>query len=60
MPEGLSFTADPIVHTDIFLESPGSKLALFLRKPLGGTREVGEDEEGEESDSDGNGTFEDD
>ena len=57
VPEGLSFTADPIVHTNILLESPGSELALFLREPLGGTREVGKDEEGEESDSDGDGTF---
>lgn len=60
MPEGLSFTADPIVHANIFLQSPGSQLALFLRQPLGRTREVGEDEEGKESNSDGDGTFEDD
>jgi hypothetical protein len=60
MPERLSFTADPIVHTDILLKSPGSELALFFRKPLGGTREVGEDEESDESNSNGDGSFEDD
>lgn len=60
MPERLSFTADPIVHTDILLKPPGSELTLFFREPLGGTREVGKDEEGDESNSDGDGTFEDD
>jgi hypothetical protein len=60
MPERLPLTADPIVHTDILLESPGSELALFFRKPLGGTREVGEDKESDEGNSDGDGSFEDD
>lgn len=60
MPERLSFTANPIVHADILLKSPDSELSFFFREPLGGTREVREDEETDQSDSDGDGTFDND
>jgi hypothetical protein len=60
VPERLSFAADPIVHTNILLKPPGGELALFFRKPLGGTREVGEDEESNEGNSDGDCAFEND
>lgn len=60
MPERLSLTADPIIHTDILLKPPNSELAFFLREPLGGTREIWKDEESDESDCDGDATFDDD
>lgn len=60
MPEGLSLATDPIIHTNILLKPPYSELAFFFGKPLGGTREVREDEETDQSDSDGDGTFDND
>lgn len=60
MPERLSLTTNPIIHTNIFLKPPNSKLTFFLRQPPGGTREVWKDEESDESDCDGDATFDDD
>ncbi len=48
MEEGLFLAAKPVVFTNVFLESPGSKLALFFRQPRRGPREIGKHEVGRE------------
>jgi len=59
MEEGLVLAASPVVFTNVFLESPDSKLALFFSQPLCGPRKVREDEVGGERNHHRNGTLDD-
>ena len=55
--ERLLFTADPVVCTDVFLQSPYSQLTFFFRQPFCGSRKVWENEVRTDGDNYGNRAF---
>jgi hypothetical protein len=44
--KGLLFTIDPIIFSDIFVESPYCKLLLGFGEPSCGAGKIGDDENG--------------
>jgi hypothetical protein len=46
--ESLLFAVNPVVFSDVFIQSPCSELFLFFGEPGGGSWEIGDDEEGEQ------------
>lgn len=59
MKERLLFGVNPIVLTDILLETPSGELLFLLSEPARSTREVGEDEHRQEGNDDSDSTFND-
>lgn len=59
MQERLLFAVDPVILTNILLETPCSQVLLFFGEPWGCTREVGQDPDRNESDDNGDGAFDD-
>lgn len=53
------FTIHPVVLTDVFLQPPSGKLLLFFAEPAGGSREVGQNEDGDGGNNDGDCTLDD-
>lgn len=59
MQEGLILAVDPVVLTDILFQTPGSQCLLLFGKPGSGTGKVGQDEDSNDSNDDGDSTFDD-
>jgi hypothetical protein len=57
--EGLILAVDPVVLTDILFQTPGSQCLLLFGKPGSGTGEIGQDEDSNHSNDDGDSTFND-
>lgn len=57
--EGLILAVDPVVLTDILLQTPGSQSLFLFGEPGSGTGEVGQDEDSNHSNDDGDSTFDD-
>jgi hypothetical protein len=50
--ESLLFAINPVIFTDVFVQSPSSELFFFFGQPGSGTWEIGDDEEGEQGNDD--------
>lgn len=53
------FTIHPVVLTDVFLQPPSGQLLLFFAEPTGGSGEVGQNEDGDGGNNDGDRTLDD-
>jgi len=57
--EGLLLAVDPIILTNILLQTPHSQFPLVLSEPASGTGKVGQDENGGKGNHNGDGTLDD-
>ena len=57
--EALLFAAEPVVLANVLVEAPDGELALFFAEPGRCTWKIGEEEECDEGDEDGDCAFDD-
>ena len=57
LPEGLVLTVDPVVLSNVLLETPHRKRSFLFTEPGGGAGEIGQDPKGDERDRDSDNTL---
>ena len=57
LPEGLVLAVDPVILSNVLLETPHRKRSFLFTEPGGGAGEIGQDPKGDERDRDSDNTL---